>query len=252
MGSCFIGQTKTNIIYISRRDNMGWVELERESGTGWKELNRVAGTGWCLLGGVIWYVSSAIVPSPNKIQLREHYHGWSDTKGITYSKECASYVHAEDSAGAASDDGHVFLVFAKADFQADDEINVTYRVNIPDDTNAWYAVRDGSYDRSSMTDFPDGSPALSKGNGSVLSGSLTDDDGWHTLNLIIAPANYSEDYITVDLWIFKKYSGYTYELDVDRVWITRDAATLLDDHFTGALTMEVTGTANDYGYIATE
>ena len=245
MGSCFIGQTKTNIIYISRRDNMGWVELEREPGTGWKALNRIAGTGWCQLG------SSAIVPSPNIIQLREHNTGVSVTKGVAYSKEGASYIHAEDAAGAGSDDGHVFLVFAKSDFQANDEVNVTYRVNNPNDANAWYAVRDGSYNRTSMVDFPDGNPIISKGNGTVLSGSLIDDDGWHTLNLVITPANYSEDYITIDVWIYKKYSSYQYELDVDRVWVTRGAATIFDDHFTGALRM-VTGTANDYGYIATE
>jgi hypothetical protein len=128
-------------------------------------------------------------------------------------------------------------------------------------TNRIYAyalIYDGAYDRTSETDFPEGASLGTKGNGllQTLYTEATSYGTWGpvTRDVLVDTSGGALDDCTIMLKIRDDWSGNTDYIDIDLVEINTSSGgsgNLYSEHFTDSVTMEVTGTHGDYGYIST-
>jgi len=112
-------------------------------------------------------------------------------------------------------------------------------------------IWDGSYDRKSFTDFPDGASRATKGAGNLQTlANRTDTFGEYTLSAVAALGDGTETDCTLFIQELSGHLSGNVVLRVDRVTIKDAGVPVFEHHFLSRVIMEVTGTYNDYGYVA--
>jgi hypothetical protein len=116
-------------------------------------------------------------------------------------------------------------------------------------------IYDGSYDRSSDTDFPNGSDIPNKGNGSLqVLVSKTATFANETQDVQADVDGGTQETCTIFFCIYDGNNARNYWEQMDWFEINQNAngsGNLVSEHFTDSVTMERTGGTGDYGYIST-
>lgn len=115
-------------------------------------------------------------------------------------------------------------------------------------------IMDGSYDRSSDTDFPSGSDMLTKGNGLLQTLRSKADVNWdETIDVLVDVSGGTEENCTIFIILNDHWDKSSQWVQTDWFEVNEGAGgsgTLFDEQFTDEVHMEVTGTYGDYGYIS--
>lgn len=190
-------------------------------------------------------------------ELREHKHDPTYNPDIRFLKPTAtvlrldSYAAGYDSFGT----GYNFHNYIRSWLNGK-RIKIYWR-GFYDGQNRTFAILeilDGNYSRSSMTDFPNGSDRILKGNG-VLSTLRTKTNTWAWETWTSGVLDLSGGTQSDCCLFVRLYDSWT----LGRVWIEVDYIQILDaagtivlaeEHYTDSVHMEVSGTYNDYGYIS--
>jgi hypothetical protein len=198
-------------------------------------------------------VSNAI--AANILQLREHYYYTGYAGVVTFSIESSTRVRSA-SAYAGSMKGWMFLVvprtwlhgkYLRFNWQG------AYSGTLGSDP---YRVRvnDGSYLRSSNTDFPTGTDldVPLKGAGLLQTPDYrTTTFGPVTVDVLMNLAAGNQDFVTIFFRLRDPQSNCSYTEDVDWLEVNTGSGgsgNLLTVHFTtSSVVMELTGTTGDYG-----
>jgi hypothetical protein len=115
-------------------------------------------------------------------------------------------------------------------------------------------IYDGSYDRSSFTDFPAGSGFIIKGNG-LLQTVITKSGTFAavTQDILVNVSGGTQDYCTIFFYMNDDYSAQNFWEQIDWFEINTGAGgtgNLFSEHFTDDVHMENLGSTRDYGYIS--
>lgn len=190
-----------------------------------------------------------------RFSLREHKLYAALNPVITFSKPSGSVVKV-DSTLLSYGRGYAFITVPRAWLDGK-YLRFLWKGSATDGHAVEFKVLiyDGSYDRSSDTDFPSGSEILSKGNGllqTVVDPPSTFD--WTTADVLIDVSGGSETNCTIFFQLTDAWGDWAVYMEID--WFEINSASggsgnLYDEQFTDSVTMEVTGTYGDYGYIST-
>jgi hypothetical protein len=200
-----------------------------------------------------------------RFYLREHQSDSNDPgyyAGILFNKnDGASLLRVDETVSATDEgDGYVFIVINRTWLHGK-YIRWNWQGTNDQATARLFAacyIYDGEYDRTSSTDFPDRAALLTKGNGKLqtLSERTVGSPGFsaETVDVLVDTSGGSQTNCTLffkmrDAWTANKIS-----IDLDWVEINTSSGgsgNLYSEHFTDSVTMEVTGTYADYGYIST-
>ena len=185
--------------------------------------------------------------------LREHKTG-AGSPDFTFSKPSGSVVRIE-STTASLYRGYCFFTCDRAwlngkylrflwQWQGTYDSNVVCRA----------LLFDGEYDRSSDVDFPSGTTMLLKGNGLLQTiANPAVRFTWATEDVLIDASGGSEDKCTVLFQVYDAWSAQSMYVDIDWIEVNTGSGgsgNLITETFDSAVTMEVTGTFGDYGYIS--
>lgn len=113
-------------------------------------------------------------------------------------------------------------------------------------------IMDGSYDRSSDTDFPSGSHIPTKGSGLLQIIRSKSTNGGETVDVQVSIGG-TEEYCTIFFRLSDGWNTNELYIQIDYVEInlgSGGADCLYREHFTDSVHMEQTGTYGDYGYIS--
>jgi hypothetical protein len=160
-------------------------------------------------------------------QYREHKVYAQYDPDIVFTKESAgtmrTSIHGLDDESMGR--GYLFKVFAKT-FIDDGDIKVTWQHSKdgPGTTVPLIQVYDGSYDRSSFSDFPTGNSLALKGGGSLASLAGSPTSGWSekTTTLSASSINYAastQNQVTVFVTYADAHSSTDYSLKVKSIEI---------------------------------
>lgn len=186
-----------------------------------------------------------------RVFIREHQTGASAPAWV-YSKPSASILR-----GASNDPGignSLFFFTVSRDYIQGKYLRITWQADVSWATwgHAVY-VYDGSYDRSSASDFPTGGGMAVKGNGLLQTGIARQGDfGPVTEEFQVDVSGGILDNVTVFIYSRDAWGSQDGWVQVDTLEINELAAgsgMLYRQLFIEALNMELTGTAGDYGYI---
>jgi len=198
--------------------------------------------------------ASALPPADTSYQLREH-RAWAGYNSyITFTKPTSTVLRIDDNAAGYMANGYFFKNYPR-NYLNGKTIRITWRgywsyAPTPRDY-ARLEVVDGSYTRSSMTDFPDFQGRTSKGAGLLeyLYHNLT--FGWVTETL--GPLDLSagtEQWCSLFVLLTDYWEQQNPWIEIDTIEIMSGATVLETIHFLSAVTMEQSGTYNDYGTVS--
>lgn len=194
-----------------------------------------------------------------RFSLKEHKPNAPDAPEITFSKPSGSILRISSTISSTGE-MYVFITGPTA-FLHNKYLRIRWRGDFP--SGNWLAqmvVNDGSYDRSSDTDFPPGSNVITKGNGSLDGGFFhIGNFGWTTeekqLKLFgggLGGVPATLDNVTIMLAISENQDDEEGYWEVDWIQINEGSGgsgNLYLEEFTDSVHMELTGTEKDYGYI---
>lgn len=185
--------------------------------------------------------------------LREHKSSVNACE-VTYSKSDDTTVRETSGTSAYGMNGYMFFVAPREWL---DGKYLRFRWlgyhSYPRANAISFLIYDGSYDRSSMIDFPNQAPMVAKGNGLLYSLYKSASFPWETQDILVDVSGGSEEFVTIFFQIYDGYSAQYFYIDLDWLEInsgSNGAGNLFREHFTDSVHMEVTGTQNDYGYIS--
>lgn len=112
-------------------------------------------------------------------------------------------------------------------------------------------ILDGQYDRTSMVDFPNNSDRITKGNGVLYSHSPSEHGlkEWSTHEFTANTSGGNQDDVTLFVQLTDVWSAWNIKLWIDYIRVYEGDELAWSTEMTDALTLEQTGTANDYGYV---
>lgn len=192
-----------------------------------------------------------------RFSLREHKLYAAYNPDVSFIKQTATIVRAA-STSAGMGKSYIFVVCDRA------WLNGKYiRFNWEggssySDPEALHIakIHDGEYVRSSDTDFPSGSEIPTKGNGLLQTlashGSIFANE---TQDVLVNVSGGNQTKCTIFFETRDPWNGQSIWLQIDWLEVNTGsggAGNLKSEHFTASVTMEVTGTYGDYGYISTD
>jgi len=207
-------------------------------------------------------VSNAI--AANILQLREHQAWSAYTVVVSFSIQASTRVQPASTA-ASFGKAHMFFVVPRTWLHGKYlRFNWQGASSQTSGMGPWAVrVNDGSYLRSTSTDFPTGTDAEppTKGAGTLQTpASKTAPFAAETVDTLMALAGGNQDLVTIFFRFRDGQTSHTISEDVDWVEVNTGAGgagNLLTVHFAdSSVVMELTGTYGDYGlarkYIASE
>jgi len=199
--------------------------------------------------------TSVIEVTNNTFQLKEHKTYATPNPDITFSI-VGGEVLQTDSTLVAQGYGYNFL-YGDTSFLEGKYLR--FRWKYWDTSGAIYPmymlIYDGKYDRSNTTDFPSGSGILLKGDG-VLYTKRENTVGrnvWKTWDIQIPNTATLPD-LTILYQLVDAWNGQDTQMSLDWIEINNNSGGVnnlwrIDFNGTQNVVMEVTATANDYGYM---
>lgn len=184
---------------------------------------------------------------------REH-RSYAPVCDFTFAKSDATTVRMSSTHGSMGD---CYMITNRLSVDLNNTFfEITWQMDFSYEApTAWIEVYDGIYDRSNNTQWPTGGWPLGLPP-PLWQDSESDASIGVEVTKRYGPAimAYTETNSTIVVRFWDAWSGHQGWLDVDKiVWIDTNNVTVLETHdFTGDVTMEVTGSDGDYGYITAD
>jgi len=196
--------------------------------------------------------------TPMQFQLREHKSSGAYLPDFRFLKPSASVLRIDSYLGTfiPRGNGYLFKNFSRAWLHGK-KVSVRWSMwaEFKESNNLRFEVLDGAYDRSSMTDFPDGATRPYKGSGLLaLISWTTGPFDWTTVTsgVLDLSAGVLDD-CCLFVWLndYASYRKFYVDIDYVQVLSAGDIVLRSEDFLTDPV-MEITGTYNDYGYISSD
>jgi PKD repeat protein len=189
-----------------------------------------------------------------EFSLREHKTYASYNPDFTWTREGTDYLRMTSS-NPSMGAGYMFIVVPR-DWLNGKYVRFRWQGYASYGATVFHVfIYDGSYDRSSDTDFPSGSNILIKGNGLLQTMiQKTGSFAIETQDIQAVVDTGTQEDCTIFFWLAEGWSGQNFWLQLDWFEINQESGgsgNLWDEQFTDAPVMEVTGTYGDYGYCST-
>ena len=166
----------------------------------------------------------------------------------TWEKSSASVLRMYTADYRCEGRAMIFFIFVRSWLNGK-TVKVYWKFSSQGDVDCNLRIRDGVYERSSSTDFPQGGP-INKGAGILQTPYNSQATFDWTETSFTASLGSGNQYFC--MFSLENSVGYEYkfpDLSVDYVHIYDGANLVYSEDFTKAVVMEVTGGRYDYGYV---
>ncbi|MDD5221238.1 MAG: DUF2341 domain-containing protein [Candidatus Pacebacteria bacterium] len=213
----------------------------------------------------IYYGNTAAITASNQLtteifSLKEHKSNASYYPN--YSWQIASGKLRMDSTASSLGTGYMFTVVPRSWIDGK-YIRWTWNGYYSSTLAKYFylSIYDGEYSRSSSTDFPSGSPLITKGKGLLQRYYENEYGVWgpYTREILVNVSTGNQDFVTIFFHFADSWTAQTLYLSLDEMQINTSSGgvgNLLSIDFSKAVNMEVTGGYFDYGlyrgYISSE
>lgn len=193
-------------------------------------------------------------PGSIRFSLKEHKRFAAYTPEVEFTKPTGTILRMESKGSSTAAEAYFFIMAPRVWLDGK-YIRWNWEGFTQGAANAFRSyIYDGAYDRSSDTDFPEGEAIANKGNGLlqtliIITGTF----GPTTQDILVDVSGGTEEKVTIFIKLADGWTSQIPWLQIDWFEINSEAGgvgNLEDEQFTDDITMEVTGTDNDYGYIS--